>query len=90
MKAYDYIIAGGGSAGCVLAARLSAGSANVLLIEAGPTDSHPFIHIPAGFTKLSGPKVNWATALSRKSASTIVKCGTLKVAPLAAAVRSTR
>ena len=57
--AFDYVIAGGGSAGCVLAARLSAGGANVLLIEAGPTDSHPFIHIPAGFTKLSGPKVNW-------------------------------
>jgi len=56
---YDYIIAGGGSAGCVLAARLSDSGATVLLIEAGPPDSHPFIHVPAGFTKLSGPKVNW-------------------------------
>ena len=56
---YDYIIAGGGSAGCVLAARLSEAGAIVLLIEAGPPDSHPFIHVPAGFTKLSGPKVNW-------------------------------
>ena len=58
-QGYDYVIAGGGSAGCVLASRLSAGGATVLLLEAGPADTHPFIHIPAGFTKLSGPKVNW-------------------------------
>jgi choline dehydrogenase-like flavoprotein len=58
-KTYDYTIVGGGSAGCVLAARLSESGAKVLLIEAGPTDSNPFIHVPAGFTKLSGPKVNW-------------------------------
>jgi choline dehydrogenase-like flavoprotein len=56
---YDYVIAGGGSAGCVLAARLSEDGAKVLLLEAGYPDSHPFIHVPAGFTKLSGPKVNW-------------------------------
>ncbi len=56
---YDYIIAGGGSAGCVLAARLSATGASVLLLEAGYPDKHPLIHVPAGFTKLSGPKVNW-------------------------------
>ena len=58
-QGYDYVIAGGGSAGCVLASRLSANGASVLLLEAGPADTHPFIHIPAGFTKLSGPKVNW-------------------------------
>lgn len=58
-KVYDYIIAGGGSAGCVLAARLSESGASVLLLEAGYADSHPLIHVPAGFTKLSGPKVNW-------------------------------
>jgi len=56
---YDYVIAGGGWAGCVLAARLSEGGAKVLLLEAGYPDSHPFIHVPAGFTKLSGPRVNW-------------------------------
>jgi len=56
---YDYVIAGGGAAGCVLAARLSASGASVLLLEAGYPDNHPFIHIPAGFTKLSGPRVNW-------------------------------
>jgi choline dehydrogenase-like flavoprotein len=58
-RTYDYIVAGGGSAGCVLASRLSAGKASVLLIEAGPADTNPLIHMPAGFTKLSGPKVNW-------------------------------
>ncbi len=56
---YDYVIAGGGSAGCVLAGRLSEAGARVLLVEAGFPDNHPFIHVPAGFTKLSGPRVNW-------------------------------
>jgi choline dehydrogenase-like flavoprotein len=56
---YDYVIAGGGSAGCVLAARLSECGAKVLLLEAGYPDTHPYIHVPAGFTRLSGPRVNW-------------------------------
>jgi choline dehydrogenase len=56
---YDYIVAGGGSAGCVLAARLSETGAKVLLLEAGYRDTHPYIRIPAGFTKLSGPRVSW-------------------------------
>ena len=48
-KAYDYIIVGAGSAGCVLANRLSEDDgARVLLLEAGGTDSHPYIHIPLG------------------------------------------
>jgi choline dehydrogenase-like flavoprotein len=58
-RTHDYIVAGGGSAGCVLAARLSESGADVLLLEAGYADSHPLIHVPAGFTKLSGPRVNW-------------------------------
>jgi choline dehydrogenase len=58
---YDYIIVGAGSAGCVLANRLSASSANkVLLLEAGPEDRNPWIHVPLGYGKnVSNPDVNW-------------------------------
>jgi choline dehydrogenase len=58
---YDYIIIGAGSAGCVLANRLSANpNTRVLLLEAGPRDWHPFIHMPAGIAKLVARKgVNW-------------------------------
>ncbi len=58
---YDTVIVGAGSAGCVLANRLSANPRQrVLLLEAGPRDWHPFIHMPAGLAKLVGKKgVNW-------------------------------
>ncbi|QGW66114.1 choline dehydrogenase [Lysobacter soli] len=58
---FDYIIIGAGSAGCVLANRLSADpDVKVLLLEAGPRDSHPFIHMPAGLAKLvNNRRVNW-------------------------------
>jgi choline dehydrogenase len=62
MDVFDYIIIGAGSAGCVLANRLSADPTNrVLLLEAGGKDSHPLIHIPAGFVKtMNNPRYNWA------------------------------
>jgi choline dehydrogenase len=58
---YDYVIVGAGSAGCVLANRLSAsGHLKVLLLEAGGTDSNPFIHMPAGLARLvNNHRINW-------------------------------
>src|SRR5262249_20263079 len=59
----DYVIIGAGSAGCVLANRLSADGARVLLLEAGPRDWHPMIHVPAGVLNLLyNPRVNWMYA----------------------------
>lgn len=58
---YDYIIVGGGSAGCVLANRLTDDNkTKVLLLEAGPEDNSPFIHMPAGVAQLlRGKAYNW-------------------------------
>ncbi len=57
---YDYIIAGGGPAGCVLASRLTEDKdVRVLLLEAGKPDRHPYFHVPAGFVKLTGSLANW-------------------------------
>jgi choline dehydrogenase len=58
---FDYIIVGAGSAGCVLANRLTAdGKSSVLLLEAGPRDTNPWIHIPLGYGRLFKEKaVNW-------------------------------
>jgi choline dehydrogenase-like flavoprotein len=60
MKQFDYIIVGAGAAGCVVANRLSENpSTRVLLLEAGGPDKNFLIHVPAGFTKLTGNSVNW-------------------------------
>ena len=58
---YDYIIVGAGSAGCVLASKLSeSGEFDVLLLEAGPVDRNLMIHIPAGvYSAYRNPKINW-------------------------------
>src|SRR3546814_16139237 len=59
---FDYIIVGGGSAGCLLAERLSANpDIKVCLLEAGPPDRSPLIHMPIGIALLSKSKtLNWA------------------------------
>lgn len=61
-KSFDYVIVGGGSAGCVLANRLSADSKNtVCLLEAGPHDNTPFITIPGAFAYfMFSKKYNWS------------------------------
>ena len=59
-QGYDYVIVGGGAAGCVLANRLSEDdSARVLLLEAGGKDSHPLIHMPVGFAKMTSGPHTW-------------------------------
>ncbi len=60
MSDADYLVVGAGSAGCVVASRLSESGARVVLLEAGPRDWHPWIHVPAGVLKLLyNPLVNW-------------------------------
>ena len=61
MSAFDYVIIGAGSAGCVLANRLTANpKISVLLIEAGGKDTNPWIHIPGGYFKtMHNPKTDW-------------------------------
>lgn len=58
---FDFVIVGAGSAGCVVANRLSAsGKYSVLLVEAGGKDNNPWIHIPVGYFKTMGnPKTDW-------------------------------
>jgi choline dehydrogenase len=61
VDSFDYIIVGAGSAGCVLASRLTAsGKHRVLLLEAGPANRHPWLHIPLGYGKLfTDRRYNW-------------------------------
>jgi choline dehydrogenase len=61
IEEYDHIVVGAGSAGCVMAARLSEDpGTRVLLLEAGPPDTSPWIHLPIGYGKtMWDPRVNW-------------------------------
>ncbi|MDE1972393.1 MAG: choline dehydrogenase [Hyphomicrobiales bacterium] len=66
---YDYIIVGAGSAGCVLANRLSARpEVKVLLLEAGGSDRSMYVRMPAGIANLAGPKFNWGYATAPQPA----------------------
>lgn len=58
---FDYVIVGAGAAGSLLANRLTEdGRATVCVLEAGPSDNHPYIHIPAGFIKIGyNPRYTW-------------------------------
>jgi choline dehydrogenase-like flavoprotein len=59
MSTFDYIVVGGGSSGCVVTNRLVGEGKSVLLLEAGPRDNTPFIHIPATFVKVLGTRRTW-------------------------------
>jgi choline dehydrogenase-like flavoprotein len=57
---YDYVIVGAGSAGCVLANRLSEDpDVSVLLLEAGPPDTNQNIHVPLGYLQLPRTEIDW-------------------------------
>ena len=69
-ETFDYVVVGGGTAGSIMVNRLSADGASVCLLEAGPKDLHPFIHIPAGYIKnIYSPKLTWGFKSKPNSAT---------------------
>jgi choline dehydrogenase-like flavoprotein len=81
-EGYDFIIVGGGSAGSVLAARLSEDpAAKVLLLEAGGRDRHPFYHVPAGFAKMTKGigSWGWSTVPQRHMKDMVIRYTQAKV-----------
>jgi choline dehydrogenase len=59
-ESFDFVVVGAGSGGSLLAARLAESGASVCVLEAGPKDYHPFLHIPAGYIKmLQDPRFTW-------------------------------
>ena len=66
----DYVVVGAGSAGCVLAARLGEDSdVRVAVIEAGPPDSEPVIHMPLAFRQLWDSRFDWGLWSERRAGS---------------------
>ena len=94
MKNVDYIVVGGGSTGCVVASRLSEDAAcTVTLLEEGPHDLNPYIHIPGAYYKTAqGPLLKrfpWepTAAQGRNEQPTMVQASVAPVAPAAAHTR---
>ncbi len=91
-RSFDYIIVGAGSAGCVLANRLSAESRHpVLLLEAGGKDNYFWIHIPVGYLYTIGnPRTDWCFKTGPEPRPERSRAATIRAAgSWAAALRST-